>query len=101
MNESRLDGFIEKSNLAQTFWKIVVKHRKDHGQHNHWAKEWRKKMVKKIIVAHNGIIWSDGHSIIRDNLRFERRVLLVDNTVDCPIIRNFEIEKLNIFDELL
>ena len=28
MNESRLDGVIEKSNLAQTFWKIVVKHRK-------------------------------------------------------------------------
>ena len=48
---------------------------------------------KKIIVAHNGIIWLDGHSIIRGNLRFKRRVLLVVNTVDCLMIRSFEIEK--------
>ena len=61
----------------------------------------KKYMVKKIIVAHNGIIWLDGHSIIRGNLRFKRRVLLVVNTVDCLMIRNFEIEKLNTFDQLL
>ena len=48
---------------------------------------------KKIIVAHNGIIWLDGHSIIRGNLRFKRRVLLVVNTVDCLMITSFEIEK--------
>ena len=56
---------------------------------------------EKIIVAHNGIIWLDGHSIIRGNLRFKRRVLLVVNTVDCLMIRSFEIEKLNTFYQLL
>ena len=48
---------------------------------------------KKKIVAHNGIIWLDGHSTIRGNLRFKRRVLLVVNTVDCLMITSFEIEK--------
>ena len=60
-----------------------------------------KKKKEKISVAHNGIIWLDGHSIPRGNSRFKRRVLLVVNTVDCLMIRNFEIEKLNTFDQLL
>ena len=47
MNESRLDGVIEKSNLAQTFWKIVVKHRKNHRQHNYLA------CIEKNIKPHS------------------------------------------------